>query len=497
MPNIINFSDSEIIIALIGAVGTDLKKVIDPIKNRLNIFNYDVEEIRISTDVIQPLFPEIKQPKNNGDKINSYMDLGNRARKLANDKAVLASGAASIIYNNRLSEHSESKPLNRKAFIINSLKTPDELHRLKEIYQSGFYSISVHEIEARRIENLKHKSIKEDAAKSLVRRDEDESDEFGQHTRDIFHLSDFFVQYDGNDDVLQNSIVRIIDIIFGHPYITPTFDEFAMFMAFSSALRSADLSRQVGAVIAKNQSIISTGANDVPKANGGLYWPKVNNFGVVEDHEAGRDFKRGFDSNSLEKKEIVSAIMDSVREVIKNKDQQAALELILKKSKIKDITEYGRVVHAEMDAILACTRNGNSTIGTTLYCTTFPCHNCAKHVIASGINRVVYIEPYPKSKALEFHDDSISQDKANTDKVIFEPFVGVGPRKFFDLFSMNLGDGFPVTRKQSNGEILDWQPSDNLPIRIQMHPLSYIEKETIAAEHFKGTITSFTQGEGK
>ncbi|MDN3612645.1 hypothetical protein QWZ16_23945 [Vibrio ostreicida] len=26
----------------------------------------------------------------------------------------------------------------------------------------------------------------------------------------------------------------------------------------------------------------------------------------------------------------------------------------------------------------------------------FPCHNCAKHIVASGIKRVVYVEPYPK-----------------------------------------------------------------------------------------------------
>ncbi|MCZ5321339.1 hypothetical protein O5699_00900 [Escherichia coli] len=60
-------------------------------------------------------------------------------------------------------------------------------------------------------------------------------------------------------------------MLFGNPFITPTFDEYAMYMAFSSALRSADLSRQVGAVLAKNYAIMSTGANDVPKSGGGLY----------------------------------------------------------------------------------------------------------------------------------------------------------------------------------------------------------------------------------
>ncbi len=71
------------------------------------------------------------------------------------------------------------------------------------------------------------------------------------------------------------------------------------------------------------------------------------------------------------------------------------------------MTEFGRVVHAEMDALLSCNRAGIPTIGSTLYCTTLPCHNCAKHINASGITRVVYVEPYPKSRALDFHSESI------------------------------------------------------------------------------------------
>ncbi|MFO2375906.1 cytidine deaminase, partial [Pseudomonas aeruginosa] len=75
---------------------------------------------------------------------------------------------------------------------------------------------------------------------------------------------------------LKAQLWRVIDILFGQPYVTPTFDEYAMFMAFSASLRSADLSRQVGAVLTRDEGIISTGANDVPKAGGGLYWPELD-----------------------------------------------------------------------------------------------------------------------------------------------------------------------------------------------------------------------------
>ena len=109
-------------------------------------------------------------------------------------------------------------------------------------------------------------------------------------------------------------------------------------------------------------------------------------------------------------------------------------------------------MHAEMEAILSCSRNGLSTVGTTLYCTTFPCHNCAKHIVAAGVDRVVYIEPYPKSKALSFHDDSIttSEEEMWDGLVLFDAFVGIGPRRFFDLFSMQLGSSYPLIRKNGN-----------------------------------------------
>lgn len=140
-----------------------------------------------------------------------------------------------------------------------------------------------------------------------------------------------------------------------------------------------------------------------------------------------------------------------------------------------------------MEAILACSREGISTRDATLYCTTFPCHNCAKHIIASGIIRVVYVEPYPKSKALEFHDDSIKlqtnldDDNQSNDlmnKVIFEPFIGVGPRRFLDLFSMSLGSGTKLRRKDKEGLILERNITKN--IRTPLLNKSYIELENDA-----------------
>ena len=183
-----------------------------------------------------------------------------------------------------------------------------------------------------------------------------------------------------------------------------------------------------------------------------------------------------------------------------DKKQLTGLDEVLQKSSISDLTEFGRVVHAEMEAILSCGRNGIATKDSTLYCTTFPCHNCAKHIVASGIKRVVYVEPYPKSRALELHDDSIvligeSEEENNEktemgNKVIFEPFIGVGPRRFLDLFSMSLGLGTKLIRKDKSrdGATVEWKRDNNRArIRTPLSRKSYLEIEDDAIQLWERT----------
>ena len=121
---------------------------------------------------------------------------------------------------------------------------------------------------------------------------------------------------------------------------------------------------------------------------------------------------------------------------------------MINKTKLADITEYGRAVHAEMSALMTAARNGVKVNKATMYCTTYPCHNCAKHIVAAGLDKVFYIEPYPKSKAIELHKDSITDTEfSDNHKVKFEAFSGIGPKRYQDLFSMKLGDGQPIIRK--------------------------------------------------
>lgn len=52
------------------------------------------------------------------------------------------------------------------------------------------------------------------------------------------------------------------------------------------------------------------------------------------------------------------------------------------------------VLHAEANAITKVARSGNSSEGSTLYITASPCMECSKLIIQAGIKRVVFNELY-------------------------------------------------------------------------------------------------------
>ena len=58
-------------------------------------------------------------------------------------------------------------------------------------------------------------------------------------------------------------------------------------------------------------------------------------------------------------------------------------------------------IHAEQNAIIQAAKLGSSIDGATLYCTHQPCVICAKMIVNSGINRVVYKHGSPDDFAVE------------------------------------------------------------------------------------------------
>jgi dCMP deaminase len=124
----------------------------------------------------------------------------------------------------------------------------------------------------------------------------------------------------------------------------PTTDEYFMQMAKLAATRSTCLRRKVGAVIVKDNHVLSTGYNGAPR-------------GVTHCEDKG------------------------CLRVLMNVPSGTRHELC-------------RGVHAEQNAVTQAAYFGISVKGGKIYTTTFPCSLCAKILINSGITEIIYDEGY-------------------------------------------------------------------------------------------------------
>jgi cytidine deaminase len=98
----------------------------------------------------------------------------------------------------------------------------------------------------------------------------------------------------------------------------------------------------------------------------------------------------------------------------------------------------------------------------------------------------VYIEPYPKSLARELYEDMIDVDpqSARADRVAFEPFVGVAPSVYTEMFRAS-------ERKDREGNALTWIDGRAEP-RLKRFVPSYL----LIEEKVLGKVLPATLGRG-
>ncbi len=498
-------SGPELFFGLIGPVGTDLQVVSEILDQELKNVGYESSEIRLSALLracakYKDLAPFGTGPED--ERIDAHMNAGNDLRATMQRGDAVALLAVSAIRQKRQElSGTANQAVAKRAYVLNSLKHPGEIEALRRIYGAALFVISVYSPRDERVEKLSDTIAKSRQpsdrtrfrahAEKLVEKDAQEvGDRYGQNVREAFPHADVFIQ--SEPEVLRRQICRFVQLLFGHPFHTPTKEELAMFQARAASLQSADLSRQVGVVIAADDgSILSTGCNEVPKPGGGQYWS-----GDDPDY---RDFKLGRDANAEFKHELMAEVLKELKDAgwlaeakAKLSPQQLADEALygegngpLQNSRVANIIEFGRIVHAEMSAITRAAQRGTSIQGSTLYSTTFPCHMCARHILAAGIGRVVYIEPYPKSLAKDLYRKQISVegDAADDGAVRFDSFVGIAPRRFLDLFSM-------PKRKDRDGKVLPWRPAGAVP-RVRRFAPVYLDVETSIGNFLADNLVEF------
>jgi deoxycytidylate deaminase len=462
----------ELIIGFVAPIGTDLRGSIRTFAQYFKNAGYNVIELKV-TDIFRRLALHLKpeQPlrsKPEEARLQSYISYGNQIRRFFDDDQILAALTLVRIVQKRAKRGDQTKPARPEntAYIIHQFKRKEEIDLLRSVYGRTFFQVSVYSRRGARVDYLSRKFAQGEnsgnpnsyrsKAEEIVQRDENELDEVhGQRVSRIFHDGDVIINSDLNEENVREQVTRFCDLLFGSNKISPTKIEYGMFAAKAAALRTLDLSRQVGAAIFSPQGeIISMGSNEVPKGLGGTYWSDDPN--KFDD----RDYCRGYDANDRRKRELLSELLQIAG--VSNADD------LLKKGEIQnsqfmDALEYGRVIHAEMSAICDAARLGRSVQGATLFSSTFPCHMCAKHIVAAGIARVIFLEPYPKSLTAHFHSDSVSIEESDKGKyssypcVEFAHFHGVSPRRYRELFERG-------RRKNGDGTFYEWKDNIKRPI---------------------------------
>lgn len=482
----------EIIIALVGPTATDLDEVYRLVEEALLTVGYSAEEVRLSDLLDEVEGGVFKLPPSlpPAERIGWRMTQGNvlceaivsadamarlavvelsrrRTESLLADEPALADLSAA----QRESALDSKRPLymqrRNHAYVLRSLKRPEEVNTLRLIYGPWLVLVGASRSSSERArrfmaemqlddplavdEDLRRKALK------LIDRDRDEATQnrWGQNVGSTFPMADFFVDT-SNTERMNYEIRRFVELIFGYRFWTPRKPEQAMMQAYVSALRSSSWSRQVGTAIVDTSGVLlATGCNDVGKAGGGLYWEEDDPNGrdhCVTDREPSRERRDLFLADVLRSlkawtnPEIQDRIESGIAELVRE-----AWDGPLQRSRLNDVTEYQRAVHAEMAALSDAACRGISVREATLYTTTFPCHVCAKHIVAAGIERVFYIEPYPKSLVNEFYPDSIAlEDDSDSGRVPFRPFEGIAPRRFHELFLLDKQE------RARNGQRVRW-----------------------------------------
>lgn len=501
-------SHPELVIGIAGPIGIDIEAMAGEIGRALSLVDYESEVVRVTDLMTAHAAPDVVQEgPDYFSTMNFKMDYANKLCELASDPEFLMRVAVEGIQKARRDvlkrRASGAEVATETAYIIRQLKRPDEVSLLRRVYGKQFILVSGYGSEQHRRERILEKGKAslplstpqpqiDEKTSAILLRDHDEGvSRHGQHLRDTFHLADVFV--DGiNRDQMRTGVDRFVQAFFGRVDIGPTKIEYGMYAAKASSLRSTDLSRQVGAAaFTEDGELVAQGCNEVPKAFGGTYW-----FGEEPDY---RDVRLGFDPNDTLKKDVIRDLLERLHKggLLTSCDQPTAAsdkfveELLgrgegtpqhhgcLLGSQIGDLTEYARVVHAEMVTICDAARLGKRLKDCILYVTTFPCHNCTKHILAAGIKKVFYLEPYPKSRAKQLHSNEIEIEKVSANKVSFLPFLGISPFRYRDIFEKGSRKTGAIART--------WYAEDDKPRpRVPKTFPAYIEMESVEVDEMYG-----------
>ncbi len=283
---------------------------------------------------------------------------------------------------------------------IDAIRNPYEAIYFKDKYKSfHLMAISTDDEDRRRRLNYLNKEELDNLDNIEYARKLSKPEEvfYHQNIQGCLEVADIHVY---NKDVnngkfykLTEQLVKYIALMLHPGLVTPTHLERCMQLAYNAKYNSGCLSRQVGAVVTREDfSIQSIGWNDVPKGQVSCNLRDISSFCINKDKDSFSEF------------EIVDSKFNSVMRELDTEMEDKACGRC-KAYCFKDVYNgingeknqvYTRALHAEENAFLQISKYGGTKVsGGYLFTTASPCELCAKKAYQLGIKHIYYIDPYP------------------------------------------------------------------------------------------------------
>lgn len=332
-----------------------------------------------------------------------------------------------------INKYNENNNILSTRICIDAIRNPYEAMFLKDKYRA-FYLMAISTDDHDRRDRLRNLTSEELANLDTV--------EYAQKMKSpqevFYHQSiESCIEYagihvynpnvsDGKYYTLTKQLVKYIALIIHPGLVTPSHIERCMQLAYNIKFNSGCLSRQVGAVVTRDDfSIQSVGWNDVPKGQISCLLRDAGDYCKNKDSETYSDFEIENEDFSR----AISKICNKTQDKLEGHCMPFCFKDVYNSITGEKNQVYTRALHAEENAFLQISKYGGTQVKNgNLFTTASPCELCAKKAYQLGIKNIYYINPYPGIS--EKHILSFGKD----DNPAMKLFYGAIGQTFLDFY---------------------------------------------------------------
>ncbi|WP_373651779.1 MULTISPECIES: deaminase [unclassified Schlesneria] len=406
---------ARLVIGITGPIGSGVSTVADAFEA------HGFKKFRISDVIRQEKARRLAE--GTYDKRHMLQDIGNEFR--AQDPSYWVKQTLKV---NGILHEGEVRD-RTSDLVIDSIRNLQEAKELMHRFAPNFFLIAVQASKETRWNRLmaEYQGDQADFDRDDAR-DTDEELDHGQQVDRCVQFADYVVLNEDDkggasarEKAVWSEIRSDVDLMrAAHEYRSggtgraATSSEVAMAIAYAQSHQSACLKRFVGAaIVGENGMTLAVGYNENPTP----MMPCKSQYGFCyKDSE----MEKSLDSRRNVHCPKCGTLHPVIEKPYRCSNCLENLKLSFFPSRNMEICT---AIHAEERAIRSL--GSHSAKGATLYCTTFPCFQCARYIVDAGIRKVVYVEAYPVKQSLDF---------LRANHVTVKPFHGFKARAFNLVF---------------------------------------------------------------